>query len=310
LDQNNLIDRKPGIEGSALRSQGHLIHCPKCLGHLRPRGDRNLECSTHGQFEIESGIPRLTPGTLEFDKHWNDNNSEALPHSKLVRAKKFLQHAFREPGGSFAVLDAGCGDGVHQTAISENAPWARQAQKYGVDLSMSALRAAKSRSAKDWNFICSDIAELPFKDETFDIVYSYGVIAYTEDPRHCFGELCRVVKAGGLVGVWFYPKSEDLVSQVFRFVRWLCQVTAPIGPRLIADLMVPIIGFVPTSSGISLKNATWKQCRELILVNIAPSRFYFPQPQELQKWFADEGFDLELQDAENPLTYWGRKRSK
>ena len=85
-------------------------------------------------------------------------------------------------------------------------------------------------------------------------------------------------------------------------------MTGRAGTRLVADALVPVLGLLPTRSGLSLRNATWRQCREVILVNIAPRRLAFYDRDELAGWFETSAVEITAEDPDRPLTIWGRRR--
>ena len=71
-----------------------------------------------------------------------------------------------------------------------------KAKKYGVDISSYAVNRAKKKFPKI-EFITGDIYKLPFKDETFDLVYSMFVIEHVTEPEKVLVEAIRVLKNGG-----------------------------------------------------------------------------------------------------------------
>ncbi len=95
---------------------------------------------------------------------------------------------------------------------------------------------------------------------------------------------------------------------LFSTIRKFCRVTGPIGSRLIADFIVPFLSFLPTRSGLNLANASWKQCREVVLVNIAPQQLAFFSKDEIKNWFVANSIDLIYEDSANPITLWGQKQ--
>ncbi len=244
-----------------------------------------------------------------FDHHWDDNFSEEIPVKKKIEAQSFLQPLFgyQKSHSSVLVLDAGCGDGVHIEVIARNADTLEGSFFVGLDISMSALRALRRRGYTKCVFVQGDVGKLPFGNGQFDVVFSFGVLAYTDSPFFSFSELCRVTRTGGYIGIWVYPKSNGVGGTLFSLVRKACQVTGPIGCRLIADCIVPFLGFLPTRSKMNLTNASWRQCREVVLVNLAPSQLYFPQPSEIESWFAKNDVEVVWRYDKAPVTLWGKK---
>lgn len=217
---------------------------------------------------------------------------------------------YLESYGSTFVLDAGCGDGVHVDLLTRDANVPEDRFFVGLDISMSALRVSKRRAHfadSKYAFVRADVGRLPFGDNWFDAVFSFGVLAYSDNPFYSFSELCRVIRTGGFIGIWVYPQTQGVCGALFSLVRKACQLTGSIGCRLIADCIVPFLGFLPTRSKMSLANASWQQCREVVLVNIAPRQLHFPDSAEVENWFTKNNFRIICQDDANPITLWGKK---
>lgn len=91
-----------------------------------------------------------------------------------------------------SLLDAGCGTG----RFSESAV-CRGATVTSVDIGASLLKHVARRCAA--RPACGDIMQLPFADETFDVVISSECIEHTPDPQRAVNELIRVCRAGGQI---------------------------------------------------------------------------------------------------------------
>jgi SAM-dependent methyltransferase len=113
------------------------------------------------------------------------------------------------------VLEVGCGMGCMAMNWALNG-----AAVTAVDLNPVAV--AQTRSRFDVFGLAGEIREadaesLPFPDNTFDFVYSWGVLHHTPGTRPAIAELRRVLKPGGRVGVMLYNRQ----SLLFWFiVRW------------------------------------------------------------------------------------------
>jgi SAM-dependent methyltransferase len=89
-------------------------------------------------------------------------------------------------------LDAGCGTGF-QTAILLELGY----ETLGVDLSLGLLGAARRRCAGA-RLVQGDLAALPWRDETVDLVVSCGsTLSFVEDPGRAVSEVGRVLRPGG-----------------------------------------------------------------------------------------------------------------
>lgn len=94
------------------------------------------------------------------------------------------------------VLDFGCGTGYGTARLAEAA-----ASVTGVDVAEKAIEAARQGStAENLQFRRIDMVQekdLPFADDTFDVVVSFQVIEHVEDLSRYVGEVRRVLKEGG-----------------------------------------------------------------------------------------------------------------
>jgi SAM-dependent methyltransferase len=52
----------------------------------------------------------------------------------------------------------------------------------------------------------ADIFAMPFRDETFDLAYSIGVLHHTPDTRAAFDRVASTVKPGGSLAVYLYDR--------------------------------------------------------------------------------------------------------
>jgi ubiquinone/menaquinone biosynthesis C-methylase UbiE len=81
------------------------------------------------------------------------------------------------------------------------------AQASGVDLSSTSLDRARRRcelAGFDPDLRIADAEHLPFPDNSFDVVYSYGVMHHSPDTAQCLREACRMLKPGGHARIMVY----------------------------------------------------------------------------------------------------------
>jgi ubiquinone/menaquinone biosynthesis C-methylase UbiE len=77
----------------------------------------------------------------------------------------------------------------------------------GVDLSAISLERARHRcgvAGYKPDLRVADAERLPFPDNTFDVVYSYGVMHHSPDTAQCLREASRVLKPGGAARIMVY----------------------------------------------------------------------------------------------------------
>lgn len=90
------------------------------------------------------------------------------------------------------LLDAGCGTGWFSKKASELG-----ANVTSMDLGENLLNLVKEKC--DSERIVGSVLEIPFEDNSFDVVINTEVIEHTPDPEKAVAELSRVLKPGGLL---------------------------------------------------------------------------------------------------------------
>ncbi|HEX7530129.1 MAG TPA: class I SAM-dependent methyltransferase [Pyrinomonadaceae bacterium] len=115
------------------------------------------------------------------------------------------------------VLEIGCGLGT------DGAQFAKAGADYtGVDLTDAAIDLARQRfegSGLPGEFRVTDAENLDFADESFDLVYSHGVLHHTPDTARAVQEIHRVLKPGGRAIVMLYHRGSYNYRVGIRILR-------------------------------------------------------------------------------------------
>lgn len=104
------------------------------------------------------------------------------------------------------VLEIGCGLGT------DGAQFARAGANYtGIDLTDAAIELARKRFELfniSGKFQTADAERLDFADNSFDLVYSHGVLHHTPDTAGAVKEVYRVLRPGGRAVVMLYHRDS------------------------------------------------------------------------------------------------------
>jgi SAM-dependent methyltransferase len=136
------------------------------------------------------------------------------------------------------VLDAGCGMGRYLRVASEMGGTC-----VGIDLSWS-VRAALETTAEQppLGVVKGDLLRPPIRVESFDHIYSLGVLDHTPDPRAAFLSLARLLKPGGRIVIWVYPRERPLLERIMNSHRAV-STRLPLNVLVaLSRLMAPIGG--------------------------------------------------------------------
>jgi SAM-dependent methyltransferase len=128
------------------------------------------------------------------------------------------------------ILDAGCGAG---SIALEAAGRIRPGSVVGVDASEAmleqALAKAQGAGITNAEFVLSDVCELDFEDDTFDLAYAVNVLGWLDDPVKALRELKRVTKPGGWVlqigtEIWetavYFPPCPAVKTVISAYRRY------------------------------------------------------------------------------------------
>ncbi len=115
------------------------------------------------------------------------------------------------------VLEIGCGLGAHSEMLCRAG-----AELTSIDLSPTSIETTRRRLALKGlsaRVQESDAEKLPFEDESFDYVWSWGVIHHSPRTLTCAQEITRVLKPGGRLGVMIYNRNSmyNWINVVFRY---------------------------------------------------------------------------------------------
>ena len=132
-------------------------------------------------------------------------------HDTLIRQK------FLESCRGRRVLEVGCGIAKDGRFLSENG-----IDYQGVDLSLESLKLAKEHFRRNDLPICfvnADATQLPYSDDSFDFVFSIGVLHHVPDTLSACREVARVLRPGGILRIMIYNRRSYHYFLVCYVVR-------------------------------------------------------------------------------------------
>jgi ubiquinone/menaquinone biosynthesis C-methylase UbiE len=124
--------------------------------------------------------------------------------------RPFLKDAirFNEHTGKL-VLEVGCGIGV------DALEWHRAGNRVVcVDYNRPSVEITRARfqdAGAPGSFIHEDAENLPFADNSFDVIYSFGVLHHTPGTEKAIREVYRCLKPGGEAIIMLYYKWSAMV---------------------------------------------------------------------------------------------------
>ena len=125
------------------------------------------------------------------------------------------------------VLDAGCGTGYLAAALTK-----RRYQTWGIDTSAAMLAETRRRLRREapkadlGRYLLGSVEKLPYKDESFELVCSVGVIEYLEEDGSLLAETYRVLRPGGFLvlsvtNAWSPAGALDFLVEAAKRRPWI-----------------------------------------------------------------------------------------
>lgn len=193
------------------------------------------------------------------------------------------------------ILDVGCGTGYFARLLGEGA---ETVAVTGIDLEEPFIEYAKNKAARaglDMEFRVGNALELPFEDNSFDLVTSHTFLTSVPDPEKAMSEMMRVCRNGGTVAsvtamsflpsglnsgkyppecAWYpeYRKMSEKFWNAYFRIDPLQNRTDGIAPkdapRLFADCGLKRICAYPLGKVFSLSNAAVPEAEKLLYIDL------------------------------------------
>jgi SAM-dependent methyltransferase len=236
-----------------------------------------------------------------FSKEWLEYEFDGVlwTWTYADREQLFLDELGREPAPPVPArfLEIGCGLGLVTSFAARHFP----GDAVGVDLSLAALRAARHfREHPFLHFVQASLWHLPFAMESFDLLYSHGVLHHTYSTERAFKTVSRHVKPGGRAYVWVYGKGE-LNETITRRVAYGVEVVLrPILARLPASITAAmLVPFAAAYIGLNrlqrlggrrLQPYNFSRAMHAARDRLTPLFAFHHEAAEVARWFGEAGF--------------------
>ena len=155
-------------------------------------------------------------GVAAAPKHSREYFDEIESYRYTVEPEIFAFAQFTRHFGE-KMLEVGVGAGT------DFLQWCRAGTRaHGIDLTEEAIENVRERlrifGQQAAELKVGNAENLPYPDNSFDLVYSWGVIHHSPDTEKAFAEIARVVRKGGTVKLMLYHR-HSLVA-FYLWVRY------------------------------------------------------------------------------------------
>jgi len=300
------------------------LACPACRGDLGREGPHGLVCATCGRrYTVSNGVVRLLPEAeaedpgggprsrrtvAAFERQWRSygglsrlfGKDRAAMARNLVGARISARITPAWYRGK-RVLDAGCGHGRYLAAFRGLGA----DRVVGLDAGRGPEIAGAPLAEEGIAVVQGSVLAPPFRNASFDLVFSDGVLHHTPDPRAAYLALARLVKPGGALYVWVYPREGRLREGLFGAARAVTTRLPGSVTRALAFFLAPLTLGVRSYSGTRFGRATWAECAQVVHDWLAPPLQSHHTFEEVAGWAREAGLgDLERLPVPVGVTAW------
>ncbi|MGA9526786.1 MAG: methyltransferase domain-containing protein [Terriglobales bacterium] len=212
-----------------------ILRCLSCSSELESDKLGGFVCPRCKRaYPKVNGIGRFVDAqhyAASFGFQWHRYQKTQLDHDEVRESDRNfrIKTALRpEELQGKLVLDVGCGMGRFAEVATR---WG--ARVVGVDLSAAAEVAAKNLAAREFVAFQADAFALPFAPESFDIIYSVGVLHHTPDCEAAVKSLAKYLKPGGILAVWLYSGY----NKWYRFSDFWRRYTSGMKPQTLHGIL-------------------------------------------------------------------------
>ncbi len=153
-----------------------------------------------------------------WEHHSEDNLQSAEYWTDLVwqAGLAYWQEVFEKFSPGKKMLECGAGSArvsLHMAGLGYDCTMLDNSPE-GLKTGMVSFEKAGLKG----DFVLGDVEKLDFPDDTFDVLYSGGLIEHFKDVRPVFREMVRVLKPGGLFTADIIPKRFSCMSLTYSLI--------------------------------------------------------------------------------------------
>jgi ubiquinone/menaquinone biosynthesis C-methylase UbiE len=145
-------------------------------------------------------------GNRSYIHGTTEDEQNRLAELNYLTNASFLQ--FVKVKKTDEVLELGSGLGILAEEVSQKLTTGHMT---GIEISTEQIAKCPPENEK-LIFVCGDVLDLPFKENTFDTIYARYILEHVPDPLRVLNEANRVLKPGGNL---FIQENAILLLQLY-----------------------------------------------------------------------------------------------
>ncbi|RSJ05750.1 putative RNA methyltransferase [Streptococcus mitis] len=253
--------------------------CPICQENLT-LVESSLKCNNRHSFDLAKfGYVNLAPQikqSANYDKENFQNRQQILESGFYHAILEAVSDLLANSETSTTVLDIGCGEGFYSRKLQERHP---DKTFYAFDISKDSVQIA-TKSEPNWavNWFVGDLARLPIKDASMDILLDIF------SPAN-YGEFRRVLSKDGILIKVIPTKNhlkeirqkvqdqltnkdysnQDIKNHFQEHFTILSSQTASLTKTITANQLQALLSMTPLLFHIDQSKIDWSQLTEITI---------------------------------------------
>ena len=253
--------------------------CPICQENLT-LVEGSLKCNNRHSFDLAKfGYVNLAPQikqSANYDKENFQNRQQILEAGFYQAILEAISDLLANSENTETILDIGCGEGFYSRKLQENHP---DKTFYAFDISKDSVQIA-AKSEPNWavNWFVGDLARLPIKDASMDILLDIF------SPAN-YGEFRRVLSKDGIL-IKVIPtenhlkeirqkvqdqltnkdySNQDIKNHFQEHFTILSSQTASLTKTITAEQLQALLSMTPLLFHIDQSKIDWSQLTEITI---------------------------------------------
>ena len=253
--------------------------CPVCQENLA-LVETSLKCSNRHSFDLSKfGYVNLAPQikqSANYDKENFQNRQQILEAGFYQAILEVISDLLSNSKNAKTILDIGCGEGFYSRKLQESHP---DKTFYAFDISKDSVQIA-AKSEPNWavNWFVGDLARLPIKDASMDILLDIF------SPAN-YGEFRRVLSKDGILIKVIPTKNhlkeirqkvqdqltnknysnQDIKNHFQEHFTILSSQTASLTKTITADQLQALLSMTPLLFHIDQTKIDWSQLTDITI---------------------------------------------
>ena len=253
--------------------------CPICQENLT-LVESSLKCCNRHSFDLAKfGYINLAPQikqSANYDKENFQNRQQILEAGFYQAILEAVSNLLASSKTATTILDIGCGEGFYSRKLQENHP---EKTFYAFDISKDSVQIA-AKSEPNWavNWFVGDLARLPIKDGSMDILLDIF------SPAN-YGEFRRVLSKDGILIKVIPTKNhlkeirqkvqdqltnkdysnQDIKNHFQEHFTILSNQTASLTKPITAEQLQALLSMTPLLFHIDQSKIDWSQLTEITI---------------------------------------------